>query len=70
MWQPFNEDPQDGLAAVVQVADGTNTMTFTMANLTVTGNRMPFEGDDGAVVWALEMSAEPNMNNSLAITYS
>ena len=65
-WDVDADAPARTTAAVVVVGDGTNSITFTFANLGFTGPRaMPFVAGDGDVVWSYNLIGKPG---SLAIT--
>jgi hypothetical protein len=46
---------------------GTDTITFTLANLTCTSMGIPFQAGDGAVVYPLGFKAKPNDITALTI---
>ncbi len=58
--------PATNLAAVITGNDGTNTITFTFANLRHTGGRrMPFVNEDDDTIWPYQFAGVPG---SLVIT--
>lgn len=70
MWNLHEDTLVTGVSALVQCTNGVNTLTFQLANLGGVSGRMPFEGDDGTVIFALEFEGEPNASDTLAISYS
>jgi len=70
LWNIHEDTDITGVAALVSAASGGHTISFTVANLAGGAHRMPFVADDGTVVFTLDMAAEPNATDSLAISYS
>lgn len=70
LWNIHEDVPISNAGAVIKTTDGAHTLTFTLANLLVKTHRMPFEGEDGAVLYSLEMAGNPYASDTLTIAYS
>jgi len=70
LWDIHDDVDLSGMSAILSATavGSAATITFTLANLAGGAHRMPFEADDGTVVFTLDMAAEPNASDSLAIT--
>jgi hypothetical protein len=60
-------DAPTGTIAASFAFTGTDTITFTLANLTCTSMGIPFQAGDGAVVYPLGFKAKPNDITALTI---
>ena len=72
MWDLHEDALPVGVGAVVQCTGvtGGHVITFTLKNLAGRSARMPYTNDDGLVVFALDLEAEPNASDSLTIDYT
>ncbi len=70
LWNLHEDAAVSGVTAQVSATDGVHTITFALANLAGSRVRMPFETDDGMVVFSLDLEGEPNASNTLTISYS
>ncbi len=68
MWGIHADTDVSNIGAVITATSGAASITFTLANLAVNSREMPFEGADGAILYKLEMSGEPNSSTTLVIT--
>ena len=69
-WHLHGDAGVTGVSAVISCSDGTDTLTFTLANLAGRATRLPFATNEGLVVFSLDLEAEPNASDSLTIAYS
>ncbi len=67
MWAIHEDTLITGMGAVMAATSGGTTVTITLANMAGAAHRMPFESEDGLVLFALELSGEPNNASTLTI---
>lgn len=70
LWQVYGDNPTAVVTLSATVTDGTHTLTASVAAGSVSTARMPFEAEDGAVLWDISGECTPNESTAFTLSYS